>query len=350
MKRSLLLGRELRNNGPMKFVRGMELLNANGDIDTSSLGYQYTIQTTTQIRAQVIHQKFYKVAPADFMDVVIGTGAWMEDIKTNLVYDAAGDFESGVIGVGQGPSQIATVDVGTAPKTARIATWAKGYQYTTPEIQKALAANNWDVVSSKMEALKRNWDLGIQKIAFLGRKTDLTDFPGFLTSPDVNSNTGVITQLISTMSTSAFQALVATILDTYFENSNDTQMPNMFAIPMKDMLGLGSATSPDFPIETKLSYLLKVFREVTGNADFQIRGLAYADQARNAGYVSTLGKNRYVLYNKNLETLKMDIPVDFTLSPAGTANNFQWQGVGAGQFTGCVFYRPAEALYFDWAS
>jgi hypothetical protein len=334
---------------PKLWQPGMSLLNANGDINPSALGYEYTIQTTTQIRAQVVKQKFYKVPPAEYMPVVVGTGAWMEDIKTNLVYDAAGAFESGIMSVAQGPSQIAEVDVGTSPRTAKVITWAKGYKYATPEVQKALASNNWDVVSAKMEALKRNWDLGIQKVSFLGLRSAEATVPGLLTSPDVNSNLALITGYIKGLNATNFQALVAELVQTYYANSNYTTMPNMFVMPMTDFLGLGVAASADFPIVSKIEYLLKMFRETTGNANFQIKGLAYADKAINAGYVAPAGKNRYCLYNNELETLKMDIPVDFFLSPAGTANNFQWQGVGAGQFTGCIFYRPAEALYFDWA-
>jgi hypothetical protein len=70
----------------------MELMNSNGAVDPSTLGYEYTIQTTTQIRAEVVEQVFYEVPLADFVPMLVGTGAWMENIKTNLVYQAGGDF------------------------------------------------------------------------------------------------------------------------------------------------------------------------------------------------------------------------------------------------------------------
>lgn len=350
MKLKDLLGKELRNaSDPVHYASGMELVNSNGDINPASLGYQYTIQTTTQIRAQVVKQKFYEVPMADFVPIIPGTGAWMEDIKTNLVYDVAGGFEAGIIGVASGPSQIAEVDTGTSPVSARVVTWAKGYRYTTPEIQKALAANNWDVVASKLESLKKHWDLGLQKVAFLGLLSDLTNVPGLLTSPSVNSNLALITGNVSEMSTAAFQTFVAQVLDAYFENSNGTVLPDTFVMPMKDYLGLGAAASAEFPINSKIDYLLRAFREITQNPNFAIKGLAYGDAARNAGFVSVAGLNRYILYRKDPESLKLDLPVDFQLTPAGTANNFQWQGVGVAQFTGTVFYRPAEALYFDWS-
>jgi hypothetical protein len=347
-KKNSLLGREVRNDdGKKLWVPGMSVLNSNGDLDSTGLGYQYTIQTTTQIRAKVLEQKFYKVPIADFVPVIPGTGVWMEEIKTNAVYDVAGPFEQGLISLASGPSQLAHVDVGTSPKTAKIMTWAKGYMYTVPEVQKALAANNWDVVSGKMSALKRQWDLGLQAIAFLGLKGMLSDVPGLLTNSEVTVDTTTILENISAMSADDFSTFVASILGVYAENSNFTEMPDTFIMPLDDFLGMATPVSASFPMISKAEYLRKAFAEITGNANFQIRGLAYSQAAKNAGYVSTPGTNRYVLYKKDPETLAMDLPVDFTLTPAGTSNNFQWQGVGAGQFTGTIVYRPREVMYYD---
>lgn len=342
--KSKILGKELRNSAGTAWRPGMKLLNSDGNIDSNSLGYQYATQTTTFIRERVVEQKFYQVPIADYVPVDVGVGAWMEDIKTNLVYDVAGDFASGIISVASAPSQIATVDVGTAPINAKVITWAKGYQYSVPEVSKALAANNWDVVSGKMSALVKNWQLGIQQIAFLGLQQDQTNVPGLLTSPQVTVNSSVITANISSLIASAFQALVANILAAYALNANYTAMPNTFIMPLNDYLGLGTAASSGFPIVSMIDYLTNFFKQITGEKDFKILPLAYAQQAQNAAFNNT---DRYCLYRRDPETVKMDIPVDFTLNPAGTANNFNWQGVGAGQFTGAIFYRPAEAIYFD---
>jgi hypothetical protein len=327
---------------------GMKILNANGDIATNTLGYQYATQTTTYIRERVVEQKFYTVPIADFVPVDVGTGAWMEDIKTNLTYDVAGDFASGLISIASAPSALSTVDVATAPVNAKVYTWAKGYQYSVPEVSKALAADNWDVVSGKLSALTKNWQLGLQQIAFLGLQQDLTNCPGLLTSPNVTINTSVITGNISGLSAANFQTLVANLLSTYASNANYTEMPNRFAIPLSDFLGLGTATASGFPIGNMIDYLTNMFKAITGEKDFKILPVAYAQAAQNAGWINgSSGKYRYALYRYDPENVKMDIPVDFTLNPAGTANNFNWQGVGAGQFTGAIFYRPASAIYFD---
>src|SRR3972149_3462870 len=234
--KSNILGKELRNSAGLQWRPGMKLLNSNGAIDSASLGYQYTTQTTSYIRERVVSQKFYQVPVADYVPVDVGVGAWMEDIKTNLTYDVAGDFESGIVSVASGPSQLSTVDVGTSPINAKVITWAKGYQYSVPEVSKALAANNWDVVSGKMSALVKNWQLGIQKIAFLGLAHDLANVPGLLSSPQVTVNTAVIAGKISAMTSTQFQALVAAILAAFAANANYTVMPNTFGMPPHDYL------------------------------------------------------------------------------------------------------------------
>lgn len=325
---------------------GMVLANASGDVDPTTLGYQFTIQTTTALRAKVVEQKFYEVAPGDFLPIEMGNGAWMESIVTPRTFDLAGDFEQGITNVAGGSARIAEVDVALDSVNTPVATWVKGYRYTVPELSKALASMNWNPVESKNRALKRNWDLGIQKLAFLGLKSN-SAFAGLLTQSAVTIDTTTITENISAMDSANYQALVATILYAYANNNNFTELPDMFVMPMADYLGMGAAASADFPMISKLDYLLKAFRQLTQNEGFQIKPLAYADKARNVGFTDADGVNRYVLYKRDPENLLLNIPVNFVMNAPGTANNFQWEGVAVGQFTGVALFRPASVLYFD---
>jgi hypothetical protein len=340
---------EFLASGGVPWVPGLkiEMRNSNGDIDATSAGYQYTIQTTSQIRGRVIEQKFYEVPIADYVSVVPGTGAWMEEIKTNQVFSLSSEFESGIMASLANDAQIGNVEVGTSPKSTRVVSWAKGYQYSIPEIEKALASNNWDVVSGKMSALKKNWDLGLQKVAFLGLKA-YSDVDGLLTNSEVTADTTTLTENLSAMSAASFATFVANVLGVYSANANYTALPNTFVIPMSDYLGLATPISSGYPVVSKLTYLEDAFKRMCG-AGFKILPLAYGQTARNAGYVSAGGTNRYVLYNNNPDTLVMDLPVDFNLRPAGTSNNWQFQGVGVGQFTGVTVFRPREVMYFDHA-
>lgn len=346
-----LIEQELKNSTPVpiQWTPGMTLLNANGAIDSATLGYQYTVQTTTLIRAETVSQKFYEIPFANYIPVIPGEAAWMETIKTNLVYQLGGNFEQGIVNTGSNEQKFAKVNVGTAPVTQTVALWAKGYDYSVFEVNKALALNNWDVVSGKLEALKTQWDLGIQKLSFLGLLQDQTNFPGLLSQPDVNINLTVITKNISSFSYTDFQTFVSAILAAYFLNSNNTVMPDHFAMPIDDYLGLAVYINPQFPMAGSMliDALENAFRKITGNAAFEVYGVLYAKMLTNAGYWATNGTQRYCLYRKDPKSVRMDLPQDFILAPAVPVGPVTFEGLGYGQFTGVKSFRPAEMLYFD---
>lgn len=355
-----LILQELKNSGkpPIAWTPGMSIpLNAfqalqnasNGAIDSSTLGYQYTIQTTTQIRAETIGQKFYEIPFAEYMPVIPGQAAWMESIKTNLVYKIGGNFEQGLINTGANQQQFTQVNVGTSPITQTIALWAKSYNYTTFEVNKALALNNWDVVTGKVEALKTEWDLGLQQLSFLGLLSDLTNFPGLLSQVSVNINLSVITKNISSFSFSDFQTFVSLVMAAYFANSNSTAMPDHFGIPMDDYLGLAVYINPEFPIAGSMliDALETAFRKITQNPNFKVYGTIYGESSVNAGYWTMNGTQRYVLYRNDPKSVRMDIPMDFVLAAPVPVGPATFEGLGYGQFTSPVAFRPAEMLYFD---
>lgn len=326
-------------------IGGSLLTNANGDIDISSLGYQYLIDTLSQIRSEVIEQKFYRIAPADFMPVDVGYGAWGDEIVQNLTFQTGGDFFDGDIDTQSETGRMAQVDAGLSPIRMPIITWAKQVVWTIADIAKAAAASNWDLVAAKMESLKTDWDLGIQEIAFLGHPAKPL-VTGLLNDPEVNINLTLITAPISAMTEAQFSELVAGILAVYFTNSNDTEdKPDTFVIPADDYLGLVAPVSNTYPIISKIEYLNNSFQKATDNPNFKILGLAYAQSSRNAS--RGIGKNRYVLYKNNPKTMKMTIPVDFTMLEANTANNFNWTQPAHGQYSGCLINRKREVLYLD---
>lgn len=341
---------QLENSGGMiAWQPGMSMVNSNGGIDSSSLGFQYAVQTTTLIRPRVTDQKFYEINFADYIPVKVGEGAWLEDIKTNVEYQSAGDFESGIQGTGQ-ETRISNVETGLAPITYKIKTWLRGYQYSLAELEKALAADNWNVVEGKHKALDKNWKLGLQVIAYLGSYTDPTGVPGLLTNSQVTVNTSRITQNISSMNPTQFGALVAGIMQDYFSNSNSTEYPDHFEIPQSDWNGLATPINPSFPLagSMMIDYLLEAFKKVTGNQNFVIYPCAYGDAANNLNYINIgTGKYRYCLYRKDESSAVMDVPLDLTQLAPNTANNFVWNGVAYGQFTGVQIIRVPEFLYLD---
>jgi len=326
-------------------IGGQILTNANGDIVISGMGYQYLIDTLSEIRSDVVEQKFYKIAPADFMPVDVGFGAWNDEIVQNLTFQTGGGFFDGDVDTQSDTGRMAQVDTALAPIRMPIITWAKQVAWTIATIAKAAAASNWDVVSGKMESLKTNWDLGIQEVAFLGHPANAL-VTGLLNDGEVNINTTLIPVPISTMTETQFAAFVAGALAAYFTNSNDTEdKPDMFVVPANDYLGLTAPASATFFNVSKIEYLLNSFRKATDNPNFQIKGLAYAQDNRNAD--RGIDKNRYVLYKSDPKTMKMTIPVDFTMLESATANNFNWTQPAHGQYSGLLINRKREVLYFD---
>ena len=331
-------------------LSGLTVRNATGDIDQTTLGYQIAIDTLTFIKKQITEQKFYEVAPADYVPISVGDGAFSDQILTNLTVSTARDFESGIIQQGSGNDRLESADSAIASKIVYVMNWAKAVGYSVFEIEQALQSNNWDIIESKHRSRKKNWDLGIQKLAFLGLISDNTNFPGLLTQSSslVNSDLTTITTSISNMTPAQFASFVAAVVASYQSNCAYTAMPTHFVIPQDDWLGLATPVSSSYPFNSKLEYLKKAFAEIVPGG-IKILPSVYSMPAYNLSVVNAgTGLHRYAMYRYDAESIRMDIPVDYTVTQPNTLNNFQFQDAGYGQATGVGVYRGLELLYFDY--
>lgn len=339
-------GNPLREPVPVRSTQGLSLFNANGDVSDAATGFKYAIDTLSFIKAEVTTQKFYKVPFADFIPVAVGRGNFSEDIFTNVSFSNAGSFAAGIINTGSN-TRMANVDAAVSKKSQAVRLWAKQLTYSVPEVEQALQSNNWDPIMAKEQARKENWDLGLQEVAFLGLKGD-DDITGLLNQPDATINTTFITEPISTMDATEFNVFVRDLISLYFTAVNSTQMPTDFVIPYSDFLGLQTlvaGTVGTYPLP-KIEYLLQAFRAATQNPNFQIRPLAYAEAARNTAF--GINKQCYALYNKDPRTMQMEVPIQYTTTNANTLNNFSFQNVGYGRFSGLGLFRNLELLYFRY--
>lgn len=339
---------------PRELRHGMSLRNAAGDINDNSTGFQIAIDTLTFIKKQVVEQKFYEVEGglAKYVPLEVGDGAFSQSILTNLEYSSGGDFETGIINTGTANDRLAQADAAVSSKTVQVANWAKGIGYSIFDIEQALAANNWDPVIAKERSRKKNWDLGLQALTFMGLKSNPTAFPGLLTSPTINVNNTLIQQPISEMNAAELNTFVATLISAYFTNTNKTARPDRFIIPYSDFFGLQTMTpnvigagEGNYPI-SRLEFLLRAFRLASQNPSFEILPLAYCDADTNSAW--GVDKQIYLLYRYDRDSVRMDLPVDYTVTQANTMNNFQFQSAAYGQFTGVHFYRELEGLLFEY--
>lgn len=307
-------------------------------------GIEQFVTTLTAIRQKVTEQKFYEVRPSDFMAVAVGSNPYMVEEQVWTEEFVGEDLEAGLTDYASGDSKLTT----SAVKYDRVLVvrkyWKEAINYDLLQLNTALTAGNFSFVESKERARFKRWQLLIQKTAFVGLTSD-SNVKGLLTQDTVNSNTTLITKKASAMTPEEFQALLAGLLPAYKENSNYTVDPDTLIIPADDFNGLGSSVDEAFPLKSRLARLREAMVEITGNANFQIKPLVYAQASQNPDAV-----NRWVMYTQaDNSALYMDIPVDYTTTIADTVNGFSYSSVGYGQFSGCNVLRPLEVLYFDWS-
>lgn len=307
----------------------------------NALGFEINITTLTAISKKVTEQKFFEVAPADYIPVRVGEGSFMQHLTTYRSFNLSDDFATGLINLAGNNSRLAQADAGVDSLTINIENWGKEINWTIFALQQAAQSGNWDLVTAKEKARKKDWDLGIQKVAFLGLPN--TSVLGLLNQSGVTNNLSVITQPIKNMTSAQLKVFTNAVLDAYRTNNARTAWPTHFVIPESDYLGLAGPSSADFPLKSVLAVLEETFQVMTKNKNFKILPLAYADSAYNS-----LGVQRYALYNSDEESLRMDIPLDYTNTLANSVNNFQFTNVGYGQFTGVLAYRPLELMYFSY--
>lgn len=328
----------------------LEFKNSNGDISGVGLGYQRVTSTLTYIKKLITVPKYYELDISKYLPVVVGEGAYAEEMLTHLTINSSGDFEDGLIFHGIDNSMLSKVNAGISSKTVPVVTWAKTVEYTEPQIQQALYANNWNIINAKHESRQMNYELGLQQLAFLGSRNNPTAVAGLLTQPNVNINTGLITQKISSMNPTQYMALIAGLYEAYRSNCARSAKPNRFVIPEDDYNGLCVSVNTNFPTMdvganvSMLRWLQNCFAELGLNVE--ILPCAYGIPAYNAAY--GLNFHRYALYNYEEESLRMDVPVPIRSTMPGTLNNFQFQDAAWAMFTGAWAYRELEMLYFDF--
>ncbi len=314
----------------------------------NALGYEVNITTLTTIMKKISEQKFFEVPPADFLPVRVGEGAWSSNLVTYRSFNMADQFETGIMNTGAGNARMASADAGVDSLSIKVFNWGKSIGWSIFDLELAAKSGNWDLVAAKEKARKKNWDLGIQRIAFLGSRGDNGAggaCVGLLNQAGITINTTTITKPISTMSTAELKTFIAAVVEKYRANCNRTAWPTHFIIPESDYNGLAGQASADFPIKSTLALLEEALQLVCRNKNFKVLPLAYADASYNTAEIN---KQCYVLLNYDEESIRMDMPVDYTNTLANSIDNFSFQNAGYGQFTGVLAYRPLEMLYFQY--
>ena len=317
----------------------------------NSLGYEVQITTLTSISKKISEQKFYEIPPADYIPIVVGQGTWSSNITTYRSFDVAGEFEDGIINTGGQNARLAAADAAVDALNILTYNWNKSIGWSIFDLQLAAKSGNWDLVTAKEKARKRNYDLGIQRIAFLGARGlngSSGTCLGLLNQSGITTNTTTITKSLKSMTPAELKTFQELIVTNYRDNTNRTAWPTHFVIPESDYLGLASQASPEFPIKSTLQLLEEAFKTTCQNPSFKILPLSYADAAYHADVSTIAGKQVYTLLNYDEESLVMNVPLQYTNTLANSLDNFNFQNCAYSQFTGVLAVRPLELMYFTY--
>ena len=307
-------------------------------------GARQIITTLTAVAQKVSEQKFYEIPFADYVPVVPGVGAFDYDILNWRSFSKDDGFEKGLIGSNSNRAQRGQSDAVFDAIKQKTQFWAKNIEWSTIELEQAAKANNiFSLIEAREVARKKSWDLGLQRIAFLGLDND-SEIKGLLNSALVVNDTTTIAKPIKAMTAAELQVFVGAIYEKYRANCARTTKPTKFIIPEGEFNGLHNFPDITFPLKTRFEILLETFKSLTGNQGFQIMPCAYADKDNNP-----LAVNRYVLTVDDPTSLVMNLPIDYTVTQAGTEDGFSWVNSAYGQFSGVTMLREKETLYFSHA-
>lgn len=318
--------------------------NAVAFSNPNSIGLEQNLTTLTQLLANVQRQKFYTLngqALTDFIPIEMGTGAYAKQLTQFAVAQVGDNFETGIVQAGNGINKDANVDIAVDTISIRNNFWRMKYQATNEIVRMAqVNQETFSYIEEQERARLRTAQLGLQKVAFLGTSDGLNE--GLLNLSGVTVNTTLIPANFANMSTAQLNNFATTAMSTYFALTNSTVFPNTMVIPTSDLAGLATYISSTYPVgETRKEFLERAFKAAGAPADFKILHTVYNNTA------GTSGTARYVLYNRDADTLSMYIPKPYTPYPLYPVGSLDMISDAEMQFTGVWAKRPQEILYMD---
>lgn len=300
-------------------------------------GLSQVIDTLTYVSGKLVEQKFYEIPFEQYVPTVLGEGAFSDLMLYYTNFADSEGFETGLVSNTGRTASLEAVDTHYESIEAKPIFWAKKTNYTVLELKQAMKMQNLpSLIEQREKVRQKEWQLGIQKVAFLGCNGQA----GLLNNSNVTVDTTSLTGFLSGITDSALNTFVAGIVGSYLSNTSGTILPDTFVIPLTDFAGLGATVSSSFPIKSRMDFLLDAFKGATGNANFKILPCFYCDKAKFDGT-----NNVYALYSRDEENLVYNINVDYTVTQFASKDNFNYESAGYGQFTPVVLKRPQSVYY-----
>lgn len=323
----------------MKF----ELKRLNNAAAVDSLGFEQLITTQTEIVAGVIQTKYYELlgqSLSDFVPFDVGRGAYSTNIFQYTAGYVGSPFESGLVQPSTGLGINAKSSIQIDGISIKNNFWRMDYEVSHEIIEMGkVNVQAFSIIEENEKARKKVYDLGMQKVTFLGIPDNGVE--GLLNMAAVNVDTSLFPVKLAAMSSAQLQTLASNLLAAYLANNGATQMPNRLCIPTSDYVALGVPSDPNFPLKTKRDILEEALRQ-GGAVDIKIVHTTYNEKAASDGQHA-----RYVLYRHDADSLRMYIPKPYTPHALYPMNGVDFISVAESQFSGVVAIRPKEMLYMD---
>lgn len=327
-----------------EYKKQFRVNNAVAFASGNALGLEQNLTTLTQLIANVQRQKFYQLngqSLNDFIPIEVGTGAYSKQLTQFAVAQVGDSFEAGIVQPGNAINKDANVDIAVDTISIRNNFWRMKYQATNEIVRMAqVNQETFSYIEEQERARLKTFQLGIQKVAFLGTSDGLNE--GLLNLSGVTINTTLIPANFGAMTTAQLNNFAIATMSTYFALTNSTVFPNTLVIPTSDLAGLATYISSSYPVgETRKEFLERAFKSAGAPADFKILHTVYNQTA------STTGGARYVLYNRDADTLTMYLSKPYTPYPLYPVGALDMISDAEAQFTGVWAKRPNEILYMD---
>lgn len=317
----------------------------NALFDYPTAGVVQTVDTITDIMQGVIETKYYELAGqslSDFINIdASGRGAYAGEILQYTSAYVGAPFKQCIINpASTGIHNDATADIAVDAISQRNNFYRQKYSISQEGLKMA-AVNRvgFDLIDQKEKARKKTWDLGLQDTLFLGLEDGRTF--GLLNQPGVTVNTSLIPVPINQMDTTQIKNFAGTALATAFAASNNTIMPNRWAMPTNEYLALGVPYGDTFGMPTIKAVLENAFKEAGAPADFKIVHSLYNETA-GANSVA-----RHAFYNTDTDNIVMHTPKVYTPHPLYAIGALDMISDAEAQFTGVWLKRPTSMLYVD---
>lgn len=314
------------------------------NIAENALGVEVDLTNLYAIERTVSTQRFFdevNPAPSEFIPIDAGTGADQTKILGYRSYITGDESVNGISPMGMmgAAAHKTKATVGLDSYTVDMFRWREMAEYDISQLSMSAKTGVWNFATELERGRKKRHDLMMAKIAMIGDSN--SRYTGLLGQAGITLDTTTIVGSLATLSFTQLKALAANLVSAYYQNSNDTALPDTFVIPMSEKLGMFSSASDTYVWDrSKYSVLLEVLKEATGNPNAKIIGSVFADAANSPN-----GKAYYALYRQDYDTLRMYAPRPYQVYNGNTVDGVTFQSTAESQFSNVFINRPSEVLY-----